>query len=204
MNSLPSLLRLLLIGLMVFSGALASAQEWPTKSVRIVVPFTPGGSTDSIARLLATKMEARTKHTFTVENISGGGSIIGAANVANSAPDGASLLFTGGGTINVMKHTSTSLPIDAEAVLTPITFVNTLPHWIVVRADRPERTFQDFIARIKKNPGKVSISVNAAGGAAHLGLAKWAVVNGLDIIIVPYRGSSAAMVDLFGGTTTAH
>jgi len=82
--------------------------------------------------------------------------------------------------------------------------VNTLPHWLVVRSDRPEKTFGEFLDYIKKNPGKVSISVNAFGGAAHLALAKWAKDNNLDITIVPYRGSSAAMLDLVGGSTTAH
>jgi tripartite-type tricarboxylate transporter receptor subunit TctC len=196
--------RVALIALLLLCGASAYAQGWPTKTVRIVVPFAAGGSTDAIARLLAKKMEASTKQTVVVENISGGGSIIGAASVANAPADGASLLFTGSGTITVMKHTSPSLPIDAEATLTPVTFVNTLPHWIVVRADRPEKTFRDFMAFIKKNPGKVSISVNAIGGAAHLALAKWAALNDLDIIVVPYRGSPPAMVDLLGGVTTAH
>lgn len=130
--------------------------------------------------------------------------MIGAANVASSPADGASLLFTGGGTLSIMKHTTPNLPIDPEAALTPITFVNTLPHWIVVRADRPERTFSEFTAFIKKNPGKVSISINNAGDAAHLGLARWAAANGLDITIVPHRGSPPAMVDLLGGVTTAH
>ncbi len=185
-------------------GASAFAQAWPSKTVRIVVPFAAGGSTDAIARLLAKKMEASIKQAVVVENISGGGSIIGAASVANAPADGASLLFTGSGTITVMKHTSANLVIDPEAVLTPVTFVNTLPHWIVVRADRPEKTLRDFMAFIKKNPGKVSISVNAIGGAAHLGLAKWAALNDLDIIIVPYRGSPPAMVDLLGGVTSAH
>lgn len=188
-----------------FMGTLnATAQDWPTKTVRVVVPFPAGGSTDTIARLLAKKMEAATKQSMVVENISGGGSILGVQSVANSAADGSSLVFTGSGTITVMKHTNVALTIDPEAVLTPITFVNSLPHWIVVRADRPEKTFNEFMTYIRKNPGKVSISVNAIAGAAHLALINWAKNNDLDINVVPYRGSPPAMVDLLGGVTTAH
>lgn len=196
--------QVVLYSMTLLVGATASAQSWPSKTVRIVVPFSPGGSTDAIARLLAKKMELLVRQSVVVENISGGGSIIGVQSVAHAPADGASMVFTGSGTITVMKYTNSSLPIDPSAALIPVTFVNTLPHWIVVRADRPEKTFQDFVAFIRKNPGKVSISVNTIGGAAHLALANWAKTNGLDINIVPYRGSSAAMVDLLGGVTTAH
>jgi len=185
-------------------GLHATAQTWPTKTVRIVVPFPAGGSTDAIARLLAKKMEAATKQSVVVENISGAGSILGVQSIANGAIDGSGLVLTGSGTITVMKHTNASLPIDPEAVLTPVTFVNSLPHWIVVRADRPEKSVNELIAFIRKNPGKASISVNAIGGSAHLALINWAKNNDLDINIVPYRGSPPAMVDLLGGVTTAH
>lgn len=188
----------------VFFGASACAEVWPAKAVRIVVPFSAGGSTDAIARLLAKKMESVVKQSVVVENITGAGSIIGVQSVINTPADGASMVFTGSGTITVMKHTNSNLPIDPESALVPVTFVNTLPHWIVVRSDRPEKTLDEFLAFIRNNPGKVSISINAVGGAAHLALANWAKTNALDINIVPYRGSSAAMVDLLGGTTTAH
>ncbi len=182
----------------------ASAQSWPSKAVKIVVPYSAGGSTDAIARYLAKKMETATKQSMIVENITGGGSIIGVQSVARAPADGATMVLTGSGTFTVMKHTNANLPIDPETALTPVTLINTLPHWIVVRADRPEKTFQEFVDLIRKNPGKVNISVNAIGGAAHLALANWAKNNGLDITVVPYRGSSAAMVDLLGGATTAH
>jgi tripartite-type tricarboxylate transporter receptor subunit TctC len=193
-----------LYSVILLVGASASAQSWPSKTVRIVVPFSPGGSTDAIARLLAKKMEPVVRQSVVVENISGGGSIIGVQSVVHAPADGSSMVLTGSGTITVMKHTNSNLPVDPEATLTPITFVNTLPHWIVVRADRPEKTFPEFVEYIRKNPGKVNISVNTIGGAAHLALANWAKTNGLDISIVPYRGSSAAMVDLLGGVITAH
>lgn len=185
-------------------GSTVFAQDWPSKPVRIIFPYAPGGSGDAVARNLAKRIEIATKQTVTVENITGGGTIVAAQSVINSAPDGTKLLFTGTDTVAVIKHTSTRLPIDPEKELTPITFVNTLPHWLVVRADRAEKTLPEFMELIRKNPGTVNISVNALGGAAHLVLANWAKNNNLDFAIVPYRGSAPAMIDLIGGVTTAH
>ncbi|TEA72262.1 Bug family tripartite tricarboxylate transporter substrate binding protein [Allopusillimonas ginsengisoli] len=196
--------QLVLIAVLALGSSFAFAQDWPTKPVRIVVPFSPGGSTDAVGRYLANKMELITKQSVVVENITGGGSIVGMRQVIGGATDGNSMVFTGSGSITVMKHTNSNLPIDPENDLTPVTLINTLPHWIVVRADRPEKTFEEFVDYIRKNPGTVSISVNQVGGSAHLALASWAKTNNLDIIVVPYRGSSAAMIDLLGGSTTAH
>ncbi|NYT64331.1 tripartite tricarboxylate transporter substrate binding protein [Alcaligenaceae bacterium] len=189
---------------LTLGSSIAFAQDWPSKPVRIVVPFSPGGSTDAVGRYLANKMELATKQSVVVENITGGGSVVGMKQVVGGRTDGNSIVLTGSGSITVMKHTNSSLPLDPENDLTPVTLINTLPHWIVVKADRPEKTFQEFVEYIRKNPGTVSISVNNVGGSAHLALASWAKDNNLDIIVVPYRGSSAAMIDLLGGSTTAH
>lgn len=185
-------------------GPWAHAEAWTSSPVRIVVPYSAGGSTDAIGRRLAAALKESTGSSIVVENITGGGSLIGTQAVIRAAPDGSNLLLTGNGTISVMKHVTPALATDPEKELKPVTAVNTLPHWIVVRADRPEKTFAEFVEHIRKNPGKVNISVNAHGGTAHLALASWAKAQGLDFTVVPYRGSSAAMVDLLGGTTTAH
>lgn len=182
----------------------AASDAWSDKQVRIVVPYSAGGSTDAIARRLAGRLKETTGMQVVVENITGGGSIVGTQAVARGAPDGTSLLLTGNGTLSVTKHVNRNLPIDPEKDVRTVTGVNTLPHWIVVRSDRPEKTFDEFVETIRRQPGKVNISVNAVAGTAHLALASWAKANGLDFTIVPYRGSSAAMVDLLGGATTAH
>ena len=182
----------------------AAADAWTDKPVRIVVPFSAGGATDAIARRFAERLRETAGMRVVVENITGGGSIVGAQSVARSAPDGTSLLLTGNGTLAVQKHVNPSLPLDPERDLKPVTAINTLPHWIVVRSDRPEKNFDQFVETIRRQPGKVSISVNAVAGTTHLALASWAKANRLDFTIVPYRGSSAAMVDLLGGATTAH
>lgn len=184
--------------------AIVSAQEWPTQPIKIVFPYSAGGSGDAVARNLAKRLETATKQTVTVENVTGGGTVVAAQAVINAPADGTRLLFTGASTMTVLKHINTKLPIDPEKELTPITFVNTLPHWLIVRSDRSEKTFEQFVETIRKNPGKISISVNAVGGVAHLSLASWAKRNNLDFLIVPYRGSPPAMIDLIGGTTSAH
>ncbi len=196
--------RAVLVALLFLGESSAFAQDWPSKPVRIIFPYSPGGSGDAVARNLAKRIETATKQTVTVENVTGGGSIVAAQSVVNSPPDGVKLFFTGSSTITVMKHVSSRLPIDPEKEFTPITLVNTLPHWLVVKADRPEKDLQEFVQFIKANPGKVNISVNSIGGIAHLALVNWAKNNQLDFAVVPYRGSPPAMIDLIGGVTTAH
>jgi tripartite-type tricarboxylate transporter receptor subunit TctC len=150
------------------------------------------------------RIEGETKPRVVVENITGGGTVPAAQSVINSPPDGIKLFFTGSSSMTVMQHTNPKLSINPEKELTPITFVNTLPHWIVVKPDRPEKNLQDLIEYIKNNPGKASISINAVGSSTHLMLANWALTNKLDFTIVPYRGSPPAMTDLLAGATTAH
>ena len=202
--SFPRLICSSLLMSVALLASAASAAEFGSGPVRMVVPFSPGGSTDLVARHMAKKLATAIGQTVVVENISGGGTVVGMQSVISAPSDGNTLILTGGGSFTVMRHTTRGMSFDPLLALTPITLVNTLPHWLVVRADRPESTFREFFEMIKKNPGKVSISVNALGGAAHLGILNWAKDNGLDLTVVPYRGSSAAMLDLLGGSTTAH
>ncbi len=196
--------RSFIVSLTFLVASVSFAADWPNGPVRIVVPFTAGGSTDIVGRMLAKKLAPAIGQSVVVENITGGGSVVGMQSVANGSLDGSSMVLTGGGSLTVMRHTNRNIAMDPFVALTPVTLINTLPHWIVVRADRPEKSFGEFLDYIRKNPGKVSISVNAFGGTAHLGLASWAKENNLDFTVVPYRGSPAAMLDLMGGTTTAH
>lgn len=133
-----------------FGGSTVFAQEWPSKPIRIIFPYPAGGSGDAVARNLAKRIEAATKQPVTVENVTGGGTIVAAQTVINGQADGTRLFFTGAGTISVLKHVNTKLPIDPQKDLVPINFVNTLPHWLIVRADRNEKTFDDFVETIKK------------------------------------------------------
>lgn len=202
MNRFSAVLQSLLIAALV--GGAAHAAEWPTKPLRIVVPFPAGGSYDTIARTLAPKLERRLGQAVTVENISGGATVPGVLSVLNANADGHSLLLASDGSLNINPHTIPNLPYNPDTQLTPVTVLNTVPHWVVSRPGGKFSSFSELGAYIRANPGKVSISVNAVGGAAHLGLASWRQQNQLDFAIVPYRGSPPAMTDLIGGRTDAH
>ncbi|MGH8856610.1 MAG: Bug family tripartite tricarboxylate transporter substrate binding protein [Polaromonas sp.] len=188
----------------MLSATCATAQAWPERPLRLVVPFPPGGSYDIIARTLSQKLEKKLGQPVVVENISGGATVPGVMSALKDKADGYTLLLASDGTLNINPHTIKDLRYNPDIDLTPITILNTVPHWIVARADRKERNLTELKAYIQSNPGKVSISVNAVGGAAHLGLASWKQINGLKFTIVPYRGSPPAMADLIGGQTDAH
>lgn len=203
MIKVHTLMRSLVVGVALCSAAVAHA-AWPDRPIRLVVPFPAGGSYDIVGRALAQKLEKRLGQPIVVENISGGATVPGVMSALKDNADGYTLLLTSDGSLNINPHTVKGLRYNPDTELTPVTIVNTVPHWIVARADRKETTLTELKAYIQKNPGKVSISINTVGGAAHLGLANWKQVNKLDFAIVPYRGSPPAMADLIGGQTDAH
>ncbi|CAG2155710.1 hypothetical protein LMG31506_05479 [Cupriavidus yeoncheonensis] len=186
-----------------YAGAAAGA-AWPDRPLRLVVPFPAGGSYDIIGRTLARKLEPRLGQPVVVENIAGGATVPGALSVLKEKADGNTLLLASDGTLNINPHTIKGLRYRPDTDFTPVTVLNTVPHWIITRTDRKETNLAELTAYIRKHPGKVSISINTVGGAAHLALAEWKRQNGLDFTIVPYRGSPPAMADLIGGQTYAH
>lgn len=202
MNRFRTALASLLIA--SFAAGAAHASDWPARPLRIVVPFPAGGSYDTIARTLAPKLEKRLGRAVTVENISGGATVPGVMSVLNAPADGHSLLLASDNTMNINPHTIPNLPYDPDTQLTPVTVLNTVPHWVVGQPDGKFASVAELSSHIRRHPGKVSISVNAVGGAAHLGLAHWRQQNKLDFTIIPYRGSPPAMTDLIGGRTDAH
>lgn len=192
-----------IITVSVFSTSLVAA-AWPDRPIRLVVPFPAGGSYDIIARMLSLKLEKRLGQGVTVENISGGATVPGVMSVLKGKADGYSLLLASDGTLNINPHTIKGLPYNPDTELTPVTILNTVPHWIITNAGNRNSNFTDLTSYIRNNPGKASISVNTVAGAAHLGLANWKQQNNLDFTIIPYRGSPPAMTDLIGGQTDAH
>lgn len=202
--SLAAIIRGVIAGTAVLAMNAAGAAAWPDRPLRLVVPFPAGGSYDIVGRTLARKLEQRLGQPVVVENIAGGATVPGVMSVLKEKADGHTLLLASDGTLNINPHTVKGLRYHPDRDLTPVTIVNTVPHWIVARADRKPMTLAGLKDYIVKHPGKVSISINAVAGAAHLGLADWKRRNGLDFTIVPYRGSPPAMSDLIGGQTDAH
>ena len=202
--SLGTLIPGVIVGAALVAMNSAGAAAWPDRALRLVVPFPAGGSYDIVGRTLARKLEQRLGQPVVVENIAGGATVPGVMSVLKEKADGNTLLLASDGTLNINPHTIKGLRYHPDKDFTPVTIVNTVPHWIITRADRKQMSLTELKDYIQKHPGKVSISINAVAGAAHLGLADWKRRNGLDFTIVPYRGSPPAMSDLIGGQTYAH
>ena len=187
---------LLLAGLV---PALAAAQAWPSKPVKIVVPFAAGGATDVVARLLAQKLSEAWGQSVVVENRGGAGGNIGADVVAKSPADGYTLLMTSGSIVTANPHMYKAMPFDAARDLVAITNVATGPQVIAVSNNVPARDLKELIAYAKANPGKVNFGSAGIGTQTHLAAENFAYAAGIDLTHVPYKGESAAITDLIGG-----
>ena len=183
--------------------AVAQQPEWPSKNLRLIVPFPPGGSVDVLARALAVRLVKRLGKSVTVENISGGATVPAVQSLLRSDADGHTMLITSDVTLSVNPVLLPSAPYSVTKDLSPITIFYKTANWIIVRSDRPEKNFSDLVKTIAANPGQVSFGVNAVWGTAQLGLETWKKASGLDFTVVPYRGGPAAITDLMGGMVTA-
>ncbi|MYN11816.1 tripartite tricarboxylate transporter substrate binding protein [Pusillimonas sp. TS35] len=182
-----------------------AADAWPSRMIRVVVPYPPGGSADLLGRLVAKKLsEAEPGAKVVVENISGGATVPGALSVLKDPADGHTLFMASDNTLNLNHWLLKNPGYDADKDFTPVTVLNTYPHWLIVNPNGKHKDFASFVDYIRANPGMASISVNTVGGSAYLALDAWRRANKLDFMIVPYRGSPPAVTDLIGGQTDAH
>lgn len=177
--------------------ATANAQ-FPAKSVRVVIPFPPGGPTDVLGRLVAQKMSESTGQAFVIENRAGGNATIGAAEVAKSAPDGYTVLFNAN-IFTITPLLSKAVPYNVSVDFTPIALVAKGPIALAVNAALPARTVPELIAYAKQNPGKLAFAIGSNGSAGHLATELLRRAADIDILIVPYKGSTPAYQDLIGG-----
>jgi tripartite-type tricarboxylate transporter receptor subunit TctC len=182
----------------------AQAQDWPNKPFKVVVPYPAGGSADIMGRLVAKKISDKLGQPAVVENVSGGATIPGVLSVLKDPPEGYTLFMASDNTLNINGFLMKKIPYDGDKDFTPITVVNTYPHWLIVKQDGKHKDFDSLKQYIKTHPGQASISVNTIGGAAYLALSQWRQKNNFDFEIIPYRGSPPAVTDLIGGQTDAH
>ncbi|HUP30860.1 MAG TPA: tripartite tricarboxylate transporter substrate binding protein [Usitatibacter sp.] len=175
-----------------------SAQQWPSKAVRIVVPFAAGGATDVVARLLAQKLTEAWGQTVVVENKLGAGGNIGADMVAKSAPDGYTLLLTSGAVLTA-PYLYKGLAFDPLKDFIAVTNVATGPQVIAISTSLPVKDLPEFIAYAKANPKQINYGSAGIGSQTHLAAENFAHSAGIDITHVPYKGESAALTDLMGG-----
>jgi tripartite-type tricarboxylate transporter receptor subunit TctC len=182
-------------------AAQAQPQGYPSKTITIVVPFTPGTGADVIARLLQPKLAERLKTAVVVENKVGASGAIGTELVAKAPPDGYTLLFTATshGTLPAMKR----LPYDAVKSFTPVALAATSAMSLVIGPQVPATTLADFVALAKKSPGTLYYSSPGAGSIQNLAMELVKIETGTDVVHVPYKGSSGAASDLVGGHVQA-
>ena len=178
------------------TGALA--QDYPSRPIRIVVPFSPGGAVDGPMRVIAQEMSKRLGAGVIVENKPGAGATIGTDAVAKSPPDGYTLLLSS--QTNAISATLyPKLSYDPVEDFTPISLIGREPGVVVVNPSLPVKTFQEFVAYVKERPGKIDYASSGNGSGQHLFAALLASMTGMKMNHVPYRGSGQATTDLLGG-----
>ncbi len=178
---------------------LAQTTDWPTRTVRLVCPFTPGGSQDAIARRLGAKLTEQFGQAFVVDNRAGAGGTIAADNVAKSSPDGYSVLLGSIGSHALIPHLYAKPPFDAFKDLETACWIGTQPNLLVCRPDFPHDTPQKLIAAAKAEPGKYSYGASGVGSSPTLTMELLKQKTGADLTFVSYRGVSLADNDVLAG-----
>ena len=186
------------VGLALAVAGPATAQSYPDKPIKMVVPFPPGGPIDTMARLVAQHLSVSLGQQVIVENWPGAGSTIGSKSVATADADGYTLLFGSSGSLAVAPALYASLDFNPTKVFAPIAAVSLLPHVFVVANSVPATTVQEFIAHAKANPGKLNYGAGL-GTPPHLLSTLFKEKAGIDIVYIPYKGSAPSITDLLGG-----
>jgi tripartite-type tricarboxylate transporter receptor subunit TctC len=186
-----------LAALLAFAAS-SFAQDYPSRSVRIVVPFAPGGATDILGRLVSERLSGVYKQSFVVDNRPGASGHVGAQQVAKAPGDGYTLMI---GTIGIHAAYASyrKLGYDPAKELQPIMVLGESPNIVAVPADSPYRTFGDFLADAKANPGKINYGSAGPGSSIHMVTALFELMSGARLTHVPYKGSGPALVDLMSG-----
>jgi tripartite-type tricarboxylate transporter receptor subunit TctC len=192
--------RIAALALAICCGALPALAEYPDKSIRMVVPYPPGGATDVIGRVLAQRLSTALGQQVVVDNRGGAGGDIGAEAVAKAAPDGYTLLMGALTSHSIMATLEKgSIRYDLERDLTPVAVVGSVPLVWVVHPSLPVKDMREFVAYAKANPGKLTYASSGAGAPQRMCAELFRGMTGADMIHVPYKGSGPAMTDLVGG-----
>ena len=177
--------------------------NWPKQSIRFVVPFAPGGSSEIVARTVAFELSKQLGQTVYIENKGGGAGLPAMQDVARAAPDGYTLILGHVGSLAVNPYIFPNQPYDVNKDFVPITLLAKVPNVYVIHPDVPARSFKEFVAHVKKNPGQLNYGSAGNASAGHLAMEYLKLVTGLFITHIPYRGTGPMLTDLLAGRTQA-
>jgi tripartite-type tricarboxylate transporter receptor subunit TctC len=180
----------------VVSGV--AAQSYPAKTIRVVVPYAPGGATDLTARLVGLKMQEAMKQNVIVDNRPGAGGVIGADIAAKSPPDGYTLVLSTPAEIAILPHLQ-KMPYNAERDLAPVSLAAVTPLILIVHPSLPAKTVKEFVAIARVRPGQLTYASAGSGGVQHLAGELLKITMKIDMVHVPYKGAGPVMSDLIGG-----
>ena len=198
-RALPAMLALVLVlGLCAGFGA-ARAQDYPNRTITMVVPFPPGGSTSIVGRVIADKMSELLGQSIVVDNRGGAGGTVGTKSVARSEPDGYTLLLGYTGTLAIAPSLYRNAGYDPRKDFAPIGMIGSAPSSLVVHPSFPAKTVAGLIAYAKANPGKVNFGSAGIGTVGHITGEYFARATGIQIVHIPYKGTGPAVSDLLGG-----
>jgi tripartite-type tricarboxylate transporter receptor subunit TctC len=197
---MQSLARAFVAGLVAVPIA-AAAQSYPTKPVKFIVPFAPGGATDISARILGQKLGEMWGQTIVIENRGGAAGNIGGAEAAKASPDGYTLFFTSGSVVTANEHIYPNMPFNPARDFVAVTNVVRGPQVIAVPTNSPYQTLKDLIAAAKANPGKLNYGHAGVGSQTHLAAENFLHTAKIDMQHIPYKGEGPAVADLIAGQT---
>ncbi len=189
--------------LLAASASWAGAQNFPTKSLRMIIHFPPGGPTDFVGRALAQKLSEAWKQQVIVENRPGAGGVIGIEAVLRSPADGYTLLFGTGGSLALAPALTPKLPYNVFTDLAPITLAVINPQILVVHPSLPVRTVNDLIKLAKSKPGQINYGSVGPGSPQHMGMELLKSMAGVNLVHIPYKGTAPAMTELIAGQISA-
>jgi tripartite-type tricarboxylate transporter receptor subunit TctC len=191
---------LLATGVMLAAPQAARAQSWaPTRALRIIVPLAPGGTADTLARIVAEPLGAALGQSVIVENRPGGTNTVAAVAVARAAPDGHTILYAPPPVQILNPLMMRSMPYDAQADFAPLVALMRAPKLLVVRPDSPARSIAELIALAKARPGGITFASSGIGSSGHLAGALFAQMAGVELLHIPYRGTAPGVQDVMAG-----
>jgi tripartite-type tricarboxylate transporter receptor subunit TctC len=187
----------LVAGLSLLWPALAAAQDFPSRQIRLIVPFPPGGPNDIIARLVGQRMSELTKQPVIIDNRGGQAGVLGTDTVAKASPDGYTIGIVSASAL-VISPTMETVPYNVGKDFAPVTLVTTVPEMLVVASNVPAKNMSELVALAKAQPGKLNFASAGIGGLPHLAGELLKLTADIDIVHVPYRGAAPAINDLLG------